>query len=207
MKTEFCKIYLKRLGRTWLCVGVTADGTIRFTTFSKKNAEEALGSGVKTLKPREKPVKAGRVPNEVEKVFRLMGEACRGQEVRRLPPLTWSRLKPFTRKVLEAAFQIPRGYVTSYGHMAEVLGVPRAARAVGLALALNPFPLLIPCHRVIRGDLTLGGYSLGVEIKAEILRREGVGFERAGGILKVKPECYLSCEKLREKVEKRIQGF
>ncbi len=204
MSFEFCNVYLKRLGHVWLCVGAMADGTIRFTAFSNRSREEALNSGVKTLKPWEKPVKAERAPSRVEKVFRLMGEAYMGRKVKRLPPLAWSRLKPFTRKVLGLTLQIPRGYVTGYGAVAEVLGFPRAARAVGLALALNPFPLLIPCHRVIRGDLTLGGYSIGLEVKAEILRREGVAFEKAEGALKVKPECYLSCEKLREKVKRGL---
>ena len=207
LKADFCEIYLKKIGDVWFSVGFMADGTIRFTAFSKKNAEEALSSGIKSLKPWEKPVKAERGLGEAEKVFRLMDRAYRGLGVKRLPPLTWSRLKPFTRKVLGLTLQIPRGYVTSYGAVAEALDVSRATRAVGLALALNPFPLLIPCHRVIKGDLTLGGYGIGVGIKAEILRREGVGFEKAEGALKIKPEHYLSCEKLKEKVRGKLKVF
>jgi methylated-DNA-[protein]-cysteine S-methyltransferase len=56
---------------------------------------------------------------------------------------------------------------------------PRAARAVGTALATNPFPIVIPCHRVIRSDGTLGGYGGGLEMKRKLLEMEGVAFHDA----------------------------
>lgn len=194
---NLCEIYLKKLGGAWFCIGLMADGTLRFTSLSERDAKEALSRGIRTLKAWGKPKKAERIPREVEKIFRQMAEAYQGLGIRELPPLAWSELKPFTRKVLRLTLQIPRGRVTSYGLMAKVLGVPRAARAVGVALASNPYPLLIPCHRIVKGDLTLGGYGLGVKIKAEILRREGVSLEEAGKAVKVKPECYLSWERLK----------
>lgn len=86
----------------------------------------------------------------------------------------------FQRAVLLAEREIPRGYVSSYGAIARALGVPRAARAVGRALARNPFPILIPCHRAVRSDGSLGGYQGGQEMKRALLALEGVTVTRAG---------------------------
>ena len=86
------------------------------------------------------------------------------------------------RHVLEAVAAIPWGRTASYGEIARRIGAPRAARAVGGAVGRNPISLLIPCHRVIAADGSIGGYggdgwgSRGdrLEIKRDLLRREGV---------------------------------
>ncbi|MBC8520734.1 MAG: MGMT family protein [Methanomicrobia archaeon] len=81
----------------------------------------------------------------------------------------------FPEEVLNLVKQIPRGKVTTYGEIArEITGSVRAARAVGQAVAKNPYPIIIPCHRVVRSDGDVGGYSLGVEKKIRLLRSEGV---------------------------------
>ena len=69
------------------------------------------------------------------------------------------KLTPFQWKVLEVALHIPLGETRSYKWIAETLGRPQAVRAVGQALKRNPYPLIIPCHRVIREDGSLGGYA------------------------------------------------
>lgn len=84
---------------------------------------------------------------------------------------------PFQRHVLLAEYAIPRGWVSTYGLLAAHLGLPGAARAVGRALATNPFPIVIPCHRAIRSDHTLGGYQAGLAMKRALLEMEGVHFE------------------------------
>src|SRR5579872_6452259 len=71
------------------------------------------------------------------------------------------RLTPFERDVLMKALEIPRGEVRTYGWIAREIGRPKAVRAVGSALARNPIPLFIPCHRVVRSDGTIGQYGLG----------------------------------------------
>lgn len=91
-------------------------------------------------------------------------------------------LTPFQQAVLRAASRIPRGKVATYGELADGLGRPGAARAVGNALAANPFPLIVPCHRVIRSDGTIGGFTGGEDIKRRLLELEGVAFDRAGRI-------------------------
>lgn len=81
----------------------------------------------------------------------------------------------FERRVLEATAAIPPGYVASYGDIAQRIGKPRAARAVGQAVARNPIPIVVPCHRVVGSDGSLTGYSGagGIETKAHLLRLEG----------------------------------
>jgi len=88
--------------------------------------------------------------------------------------MDWSSLSPFRQKVLMAALKIPYGSVETYGSLARKIGCPRGSRAVGNALAKNPFPLLIPCHRIIRGDGKPGGFSAGggVALKNTLLQLE-----------------------------------
>lgn len=78
----------------------------------------------------------------------------------------------FQLRVWEALRQIPPGSTASYAEIAERIGKPRAAQAVGQACAANPIAVAIPCHRVVRTDESLSGYRWGVERKAELLRRE-----------------------------------
>ncbi|NYT04083.1 MAG: methylated-DNA--[protein]-cysteine S-methyltransferase [Candidatus Methanofastidiosa archaeon] len=80
----------------------------------------------------------------------------------------------FEKKVLISDFNIPRGYVSTYSRIANSIGVPKGARAVGNALANNPFPIVIPCHRVIRVDGSLGGFGGGFEMKKRLLENEGI---------------------------------
>lgn len=80
----------------------------------------------------------------------------------------------FQKKVLELTCYIPRGKVTTYGELAQALGSPQAARAVGNALHANTRPVVVPCHRVVRADGSIGGYGGGVPRKVELLQEEGV---------------------------------
>lgn len=90
-------------------------------------------------------------------------------------PLDLRGRSPFERDVWQKALEIPRGEVRPYGWIAAEIGRPRAVRAVGTALGHNPVPLIVPCHRVVRSDGTIGQYSLGGPAnKRAILAAEGL---------------------------------
>ncbi|RLG56559.1 MAG: cysteine methyltransferase [Hadesarchaea archaeon] len=80
----------------------------------------------------------------------------------------------FQFRVLKLVSEIPSGKVTTYKELARAMGNPRACRAVAGALAKNPDPVKIPCHRVVRSDGQIGGYKLGISRKAKLLTEEGV---------------------------------
>lgn len=79
----------------------------------------------------------------------------------------------FQKKVWQAAEKIPYGRTQTYEDLAKSIGNPRASRAVGAALAKNPLMLVIPCHRVVRKDGSLGGFKRGQELKLRLLKHEG----------------------------------
>jgi O-6-methylguanine DNA methyltransferase len=105
-----------------------------------------------------------------------------GRPIRRVVTFDLADRSSWDRRVLEAVATIPWGRTASYGEIARQVGVPRAARAVGGAVGRNPVSLLIPCHRVIASDGTIGGYGGDgwgsrderLAIKRDLLRREGV---------------------------------
>ena len=84
-----------------------------------------------------------------------------------------SALSPFDRKVLEVTARIPAGKVATYAQVAAKAGNPRASRAAGNALHKNPVAIIVPCHRVLRSDGSLGGYGGGLPVKEWLLRHEG----------------------------------
>jgi methylated-DNA-[protein]-cysteine S-methyltransferase len=101
----------------------------------------------------------------------------------RLSLIDLEQCSEFQRRVLLAENKIPRGWVSSYGRIARRLGIPNAARAVGTALARNPFPIIIPCHRTVRSNGDLGGFGGGLKMKRELLELEGVQFSTTGRVL------------------------
>lgn len=97
----------------------------------------------------------------------LDGDARQGASV----PLD-AQGSDFQRRVWGALRHIPSGQTRSYAQLAQAIGQPAALRAVGTACGANPVAVLIPCHRVLRSDGTLGGYHWGMELKRQLLRRE-----------------------------------
>ncbi|SFL24691.1 methylated-DNA-[protein]-cysteine S-methyltransferase [Methanobrevibacter olleyae] len=94
-----------------------------------------------------------------------------------LEDLNLDKLKPFQRKVLETEFNSKKGTVNTYKDIAKAIGSPKAYRAVGTALAKNPFPIIIPCHRTIKADKTIGGFNGfagGLESKKTLLELDGL---------------------------------
>ncbi len=119
----------------------------------------------------------GRDESPPSRLTRRVLAAIRGER-RYTGPLDLSTVTAFQRSVLEQTRRIPRGEVRSYGWIAREIGHPRAVRAVGTALARNPLPFVIPCHRVIHGNGDLGSYSGGGPgTKARVLAYEGVDLD------------------------------
>jgi methylated-DNA-[protein]-cysteine S-methyltransferase len=118
---------------------------------------------------------AVRSPEKAGEATRQLREYLEGERTRFTLPLDLRWMSDFQREVLLAAAQIPCGQVTTYGQLAQRIGRPRAARAVGQALGHNPIPIILPCHRVLASDGSLGGYSArdGVRTKARLLQLEG----------------------------------
>lgn len=107
-----------------------------------------------------------------------------------LSVLDFDRCSSFHEKVLRAENGIPRGSVSTYARVARRIGAPKAARAVGRALATNPFPIVIPCHRAVRSDGSLGGYRGGVPMKRALLEMEGVTITPTGRVAPETPFHY-----------------
>jgi methylated-DNA-[protein]-cysteine S-methyltransferase len=124
-------------------------------------------------------------PKSIEQLRHALRDYLEGKDAE-LPAhlLDWGRCLPFQRAVLVAERTIPRGYVSSYSALAAHLGKPKAARAVGTALARNPFPIIVPCHRTVRTDGSLGGFGGGLPLKRALLEMEGVGFDGLGHVQK-----------------------
>jgi methylated-DNA-[protein]-cysteine S-methyltransferase len=89
-----------------------------------------------------------------------------------LKSLDFANLTAFQRQVYLYITNIPPGKTQSYATVALSIGNPKAARAIGRAMAINPFPIIIPCHRIIAGDGTLGGYTGGLKMKEYLLKHE-----------------------------------
>jgi AraC family transcriptional regulator of adaptative response/methylated-DNA-[protein]-cysteine methyltransferase len=100
---------------------------------------------------------------------RAVADALAGNEVRVPLALVGTA---FQKRVWDALMKIPRGQTRSYAELAASLGAPRAARAVASACAHNRVAVVVPCHRVIRGDGSLGGYRWGLDMKRGLLERE-----------------------------------
>ena len=93
--------------------------------------------------------------------------------------IDWTPYTEFQRKVYKTLLKVPAGDVISYSKLAKLAGFNNASRAVGSAMKKNKIPIIIPCHRVIRSDGSLGYYSGGIKWKRALLKHEGAG-EKCG---------------------------
>ncbi|MDP2949202.1 MAG: methylated-DNA--[protein]-cysteine S-methyltransferase [Chloroflexota bacterium] len=103
----------------------------------------------------------------------LLRRYAGGEPVAFPDSLDLAGVTPFQRDVWLATRDIPYGETRSYGWLAAQVGRPGAARAVGQAMATNPWPIIVPCHRVVGADGGLGGYGGGLGMKEHLLRLEG----------------------------------
>ena len=78
------------------------------------------------------------------------------------------------KKIYKKLLEVPEGKVTTYGELAKAVGFTNGQRAVGKFMNKNPFPVIIPCHRVVKSDRKVGGYAYGEKIKTNMLKNEGI---------------------------------
>jgi methylated-DNA-[protein]-cysteine S-methyltransferase len=135
-------------------------------------AIEASDRGVRRLAYRRgRDIATPRGRRHVERAREELGEYLGGQRTFFTVPIDLE-VPAFQARVLAAADRVPFGEVTSYAELAQRIGHPRAARAVGNALGANPVPIFRPCHRIVRGDGTWGHYAFGAALKTKLLALE-----------------------------------
>ena len=126
--------------------------------------------------PAQSVVAAGSVASKHITLFmNELHEYCLGKRTAFTVPVSLSGT-PFQLKVWQTLRQVPFGQSVSYGELAEMMGSPRAQRAVGSALNKNPVAIIIPCHRVHAAGKKIGGFGMGLETKRKLLELEGIQY-------------------------------
>jgi methylated-DNA-[protein]-cysteine S-methyltransferase len=149
-----------------LLLAATELGLVR-VAYEVENHDEVLQNLADRISPRllEAPARLDTVARELDDYFA-------GRLHTFDLPLDWRLSSGFRRTVLAHLSDIDYGHTASYATVAKLAGNPKAVRAVGSACATNPLPVVVPCHRVMRSDGTLGGYLGGVEAKRTLLGLE-----------------------------------
>jgi O-6-methylguanine DNA methyltransferase len=171
-KKRMIGVYTKNAGRVWF--GVACNEQRVFGTSFARSEQEALRSLLSGI-PFNVPFQVFQAPSAfAEGVLASVKNVYDGKDASHGFSLAAEHLPAYTRRVLEAVSLVPVGYVASYGAIAKAAG--GSPRAVGNVMAKNPFAPLVPCHRVVSSDFTLGGYGGGLNVKLGLLRREKRGY-------------------------------
>jgi len=78
------------------------------------------------------------------------------------------------KKIYKKLLEVPEGKITTYGELAKAVGIPNGQRVIGNIMNKNPYPVIIPCHRVVKSDGSVGGYAYGEKVKVNMLGKEGL---------------------------------
>jgi methylated-DNA-[protein]-cysteine S-methyltransferase len=151
-----------------VCVAATTSGVCRV---SYGRTQEQFVDGVERDLGPCVPGNTGPLQQAIAE----LAEYFAGKRRRFTCPVDLSCRTPFQQRVLQTVSRIPWGSVLSYAEVAEQVGAPRAARAIGGVMSRNPVPILVPCHRVIRAGGQLGGFGGGLGYKIKLLALEGIG--------------------------------
>ncbi len=160
-----------------LIVAVTPRGLVRIA-YEREAELDVLQELAEGVSPRvlRAPERTDTARRELEGYF--------AGTVRRFDlPIDWSLVHGFAVGVLRATARVPFGHVATYGEMAASAGSPRAARAAGNALHINPIPIVVPCHRIVPASGGIGGYGGGEDRKRFLLDLEGALPASASGTL------------------------
>ena len=149
-----------------LLLAATERGLVR-VAFEREGHDAVLAVLAARISPR-----ILRAPARLDDAARELEEYLAGRRHAFDLPVDLRLATGFRREVLDHLPEIPYGRTASYTQVATAAGRPRAVRAVGTACATNPLPLVLPCHRVLRSDGSLGGYLGGAEAKKTLLELE-----------------------------------
>ncbi len=162
----------KNIDGIWYGAALDAE-KILATTFAK-NETEVLKYLLRNL-PYEASFQVDeKLSPFSDRLLETLKAVYDGEDVSLSFEILMDHLSSYAQKVLKCVSAVPVGYFTTYGAVAKACG--GSARAVGQIMSKNPFPPLIPCHRVVRSDFSVGGYGGGKEVKWGILQREDRGY-------------------------------
>jgi methylated-DNA-[protein]-cysteine S-methyltransferase len=173
---EMISLYIKEIENVWFGVAYKKE-KIFATTFARAEIR-ALRNLLRNI-PFNIPFQRLEKPSKfAELVLNSIKAIYDGKETHSNFSLATECLTGYAKKVIGTVALIPVGYASSYGFVAKAAG--GSPRAVGRVMALNPFAPIVPCHRVVNSDFTLGGYGGGLNVKLELLSRErrGYSFEK-----------------------------
>ena len=153
-----------------LLVAATPTGLVRLG-FQIEDPDDILQDLAERVSPRvlEAPARLDEARRELDQYFE-------GRRDHFELPLDWQLSRGFRKTVLETLYaDVSYGHTVSYLELATMVGNPKASRAVGTAMATNPIPIVVPCHRVLRTGGNLGGYGGGLPVKVKLLELESGG--------------------------------
>ena len=153
-----------------LLVAATPEGVVRLG-FQTENRDEILDDLAHRVSPR-----VLEAPARLDEARRELDEDFEGRRDHFDLPLDWQLSHGFRKSVLVRLYaDVAYGHTVSYLELATMVGNPKASRAVGTAMATNPIPIVVPCHRVLRTGGQLGGYGGGLPVKVKLLELESGG--------------------------------
>ncbi len=186
------QVYTQNVNGTWLTLACIERQVIA-SSFGETE-QKALGNLLNNL-PFDLPFQVLVSPSAYAKdAFALMEGVFEGKDVNLQLNLATEKLPKYTSRVLKVVMQIPVGYVATYGSVAKAVG--GGPRAVGNIMAGNVFAPIVPCHRVVKADFSLGGYGGGLKVKYRLLCKEKRGYAEPktvmveGDLLQVVPAEY-----------------
>lgn len=164
-------IYTRKIEDVWFGVAFE-DKTILGTAFA--NSQKSALQGLSEAVHRDMSKQTQKETEFAKHVVETLKNMYDGKNVPQDLKIKSKHLSKYATKVIEAVSKVPVGYITSYGEVAKTVG--GGPRAVGQIMARNPFAPVCPCHRIVKSDLTLGGYGGGLSVKLAFLKRERRGY-------------------------------
>ena len=167
--THHSSSFVSRTDAGWVAMAFTDSGlsALSLPVKTRDQAERSFAAKGMAVANVETFEQISRFADDLKRYFL-------GERVAFELELDLSDVTEWQRRVLLKAAEIPYGELMTYGELAAAIGSPGGARAIGQAMARNPVPIIVPCHRVVAASGKLGGFSAGLDWKRRLLRLEGI---------------------------------